>query len=156
MRSTYIEVVREFSFFLSSFLSIFLSRSTHRKLSFCVAMISRTESQKIFVETGEWHFVPPFTNIWQDDRVFGMKISFWWFFAGVRTRNFFRDLWRGVRKWILFLKIIPDVRNYCCTEDRNRKSTISPPDRFKVQNRMSSAVSDIVLKIVTTHIKCHL
>ncbi len=47
VRSTYIEVVREFTSFLSSF----LSRSTHQKLSFCVAMISRTGSQKIFVET---------------------------------------------------------------------------------------------------------
>jgi hypothetical protein len=106
--------------------------------------------------TGEWRFVPPFTNIWQHDRVFGMKIFFWWFFAGVRKRNFFRDLWRGVRKCILFLKIIPDVRNYCCTEDRNRKSKISLADRFKVQNRMFFAVSDIVLEIVTTNIECRL
>jgi hypothetical protein len=43
VRSTYIEVVREFTFFLS--------RSTHRNLLFCVAMIWRMESQKIFVET---------------------------------------------------------------------------------------------------------
>jgi hypothetical protein len=35
----------------TSLLSFFLSRSTHQKLSFRVAMISRTESQKIFVET---------------------------------------------------------------------------------------------------------
>jgi hypothetical protein len=35
----------------ASLLSFFLSRSTHQKLSFCVAMISRTESQKILVET---------------------------------------------------------------------------------------------------------
>ncbi len=49
MRITYIEVVREFTFFLS----FILSRSTHQKLSFCVAMIWRTESQKILIEKGD-------------------------------------------------------------------------------------------------------
>jgi len=34
---------------VSFFLSYFLSRRTHSKSVFCVAMISRTESQKIFV-----------------------------------------------------------------------------------------------------------
>ena len=55
MRSIYIAIGREFSLFLS------LSR-THQKCSFCVAMISRTESQKILIETGheniDMKFIP--------------------------------------------------------------------------------------------------
>ncbi len=35
----------------SSFFFFFLSRRTHQKLVFCVVMISRTESQKIVVQT---------------------------------------------------------------------------------------------------------
>ncbi len=146
-----------------SMLIISVLMSKKRKLMFSIILKNRISFAEIEGKevvslpfSGEWRFVPPFTNIWQHDRVIGMKILFWWFFAGVRKRNFFRDLWRGGRKWILFLKIIPDVRNSCCTEDRNRKSKISLPDRFKVQNRMSFAVSDIVLKIVTTNIECHL
>jgi hypothetical protein len=68
--------------------------------------LSHTSSEKkIDVFLGELRFVPPFTNIWQHDRVFGIKI-FLRFFAGVRKRNFFRDLCREFENKFYFWRLL--------------------------------------------------
>ena len=58
--------------------SSLLSRRTHRKLSFCVAMISRTENQKIFVQTQDENIktkLPPtFFKFFVDTSVYLQRV----------------------------------------------------------------------------------